>query len=494
MPPRNFNVILFAIATGLLCHVTYRNMRTASILGEAIELIESNYVDPVERRELVMAAMKGVVQQLDDNSSYFTVDAYESFQDSMHQEFAGIGIYVEQPDETKPVRVVTPLVDSPALSAGLLPGDEILIVDGVDVSQMKLADVSKRLKGPEGTIVSLQVGRQDQRIDIQLQRDMIELESVIGDHRDANNQWVYRLKSEPSVAYIRMKSFGEKTVRELRDVLVDLDSNFSALVLDLRSNGGGLLYAARDVADMFISQGKIVDTRVRGGKMESELTATPGTLVRPDIPMAVIIDGSSASASEIVAACLQDNERALIVGERSYGKGTVQEIMPLEYGRSALRLTVARYFRPSNKNIHRDRDATEDDEWGVTPDEGFRIPMDLASLITLSNRWQKSSFPALAGIDPPESPLAVVSEQAGPVQAGPVQAGPDQAGPEQNKDGEQTTPAVTAEPSDKTIAKPSAKPSQAAEENIQRGPAALADDPPLRAAVGHLLAKIKPSP
>ena len=143
MPPRNFNLMLFAVVISILCHFTYRNTRTASILGEAIELIEQNYVDPIDRKRLVMAAMEGVVNQLDEHSSYFAVDAYESFQDSMHQEFAGIGIYVDQPEPGTPVRVVTPLVGSPALRAGVLPNDRIVQVDGQDVSEMELADVSR---------------------------------------------------------------------------------------------------------------------------------------------------------------------------------------------------------------------------------------------------------------------------------------------------------------------------------------------------------------
>ena len=309
-------------------------------------------------------------------------------------------------------------------------------------------------------------------------RATIELESVVGDHRDSSNQWVFRLASEPGVAYIRLKSFGEKTVRELGDVLKSLDNDFDALVLDLRSNGGGLLYAARDVSDMFLPGGPIVSTRTRGGKIEDSYSAKPGTLVDPSKPVAILIDENSASASEIVAACLQDNHRAIIAGTRSYGKGTVQEIMPLEYGRSALRLTVARYFRPNNKNIHRLPDATVDDEWGVTPDDGFVIPMDQAALMKLGLRWREASFPMLVGIDPPES--AAVTDASPSI---------DDEATTKISPNSPSTPKSPGQILDDSAVAPAQPPqlTEAARENVARGPEGLADDPPLRAAVGRLL-------
>jgi carboxyl-terminal processing protease len=181
----------------------------------------------------------------------------------------------------------------------------------------------------------------------------------------------------------------------LEQVLKTLDNDFSGLVLDLRGNGGGLLHAAADVSDMFINSGKIVSTRIRGGEVEDRFDATAGTLVDANKPIAILIDTDSASASEIVAACLQDNQRAKIVGTRSYGKGTVQNILPLQYGRSALRLTVARYYRPNGKNIHRGKDATDDDEWGVQPDEGMEVELDEETIVDLAKRWREASYPSL---------------------------------------------------------------------------------------------------
>lgn len=496
MPPRNLHLILLAVLVSLFCHATFRNTRTASIVGEAIELIDHNYVDTVDRNELVMAAMQGIVDQLDDHSSYFAIDQYANFQDSISQEFAGIGIYVEQPVAGKPVRVLTPLVGSPALAAGMLPNDLIVNVDNVDVSSMPLADVSSRLKGTPGTTVDLTVRRAsesdasaeesganeigaDERtseprfkeISMTVTRATIELESVVGDHRDVSNRWVYRLKSSPDVAYVRLKSFGEKTVRELREVLSELNNDFDSLVIDLRGNGGGLLYAARDVCDMLLERGGIVSTRTRGNVIEEAYSATPGTLIQMDKPVAVLIDENSASASEIVAACLQDNGRALVAGVRSYGKGTVQEVIPLQYSRSALRLTVARYFRPNNKNIHRQSDAKDEDEWGVTPDEGFVVPMDTPALIKLNQVWQRASFPLLTNVpEKQETAETVPSETVDQESQIETESEPRDVVPMDSQPPLRQTAPLTDQ----------------ARENIEKGPEELSVDPPLRAAVGWL--------
>ncbi len=170
------------------------------------------------------------------------------------------------------------------------------------------------------------------------------------------------------------------------------------MVFDLRGNGGGLLETAIEVSDMFLDAGEIVLTRTRGGALEDRYTAKPGTLVSIEKPLVILIDGKSASASEIVAACLQDNGRASIVGERSYGKGTVQNVLPLQYGRSALRLTVARFYRPSGENLHRAKDATDDQPWGVRPNEGLEVSLDAETRKRLDQLWARASYPSLADV------------------------------------------------------------------------------------------------
>ncbi|TWT80937.1 Carboxy-terminal processing protease CtpB precursor [Planctomycetes bacterium CA13] len=408
MPPRNLNIILIACCISLLCYLTHRRAKTAIMVGDALDLINTYYVDPIDEDDLLVAAMDGMTSQLDQHSEFIPVEFYESFQNSITQEFAGIGIYVDQPSADQPVRVITPLVGSPALKAGMLPGDAIIKIDGEDVSKMDLRDVSSRLKGPLDTIVSVVVRRGDlgleqdaataEEVTLEIRRATIELESVIGDHRDKDNQWVYRLREDPSIAYVRLTSFGDKTTDELSKVLADLDNEFRGMVFDVRGNSGGLLYSAIDIANMFLDEGRIVSTRTRGDKVEAEYDAENGTLVNRKIPVAVLIDENSASASEIVAAALQDNQRAVVVGARSYGKGTVQNVLPLQYGRSALRLTVARYYRPSGKNIHRPKDATEDQTWGVAPNEGMDVSLDDEIREALMKRWSEASYPSLADI------------------------------------------------------------------------------------------------
>ena len=405
MPARHVNIIVLTACISFLCYVVHRRTKTALLVGDAISMIDSYYVDPVDSDQLVVSAMNGITQSLDDHSEFIAEQNYQAFQDSIQQEFAGIGIYVEQPEEGQPVRVITPLVSSPALTAGILPGDQILTVEGEDVAKMALQDVSQRLKGPVGTSISIGLLRNAQKVELNVTRERIEIESVIGDHRDSENKWVYRLADRPDIAYLRITSFGDKTVEEITTALSNLKDDYLGLILDLRGNGGGLLNSAVDISDMFISEGRIVSTRTRGGVLEDQFDAEQKVLVKAEKPIAVLIDQDSASASEILAACLQDHERATVVGKRSFGKGTVQNVLPLQYGRSALRLTVARYYRPNGKNIHRKRGATEDEQWGVSPDEGFDVDLDPTRLEQLAKRWRESSYPSLAQPKPMDAAL-----------------------------------------------------------------------------------------
>jgi carboxyl-terminal processing protease len=400
MPARNVHIIITACLIAVLCFSTARRVQRSLVLGDAIDLIDRYYVDPIESSALIEAAMNGLTSKLDQHSEFIPADMYSAFNDMLHQEFAGVGILVEQPEAGQPVRVITPLVGSPALEAGIMPGDAIIAVNDEDVSTQEIREVSNRLRGPIGTEVVVKVRRNVEEIDkdleIRLMRQTISLESVVGDHRDADNRWIFRLRQHPRIAYIRVTSFGEKTAGELREVLTELNSDFDSLILDVRANAGGLLLSAVEVCDDFIDAGRIVTIKKRGGEIDSKFDATRGMLIDKAIPLVVLIDGNSASASEIVAACMQDHSRATIVGSRSFGKGTVQNVLPLEFGRSALKLTTARYYRPNGRNIHRIDDAPEEEEWGVSPDDGLYVPIEGDAYRELVQHWQRVSYPVTA--------------------------------------------------------------------------------------------------
>lgn len=400
MLPRNLNVILIAIIVSIICYSTVARARKAILVGEAISLIDQFYVDPIDNADLVEAAMTGLTSRLDEHSEFIPPRMYGAFKGVIEQEFAGIGILVEQPDPKMPVRVITPLVGSPALAAGMLPGDEVMKVDGKDVSTIEIGEVSNLLRGPVGTQLTITVRRKvepesNKFLEISLSRRTIELESVMGDHRNPDNRWVFHLRGRPEIAYVRLTSFGEKTVSEFQRIMQSLPPETESIVLDVRANSGGLLHSAVEVCDDFLESGRIVTIKKRGGEIDSEYDATPGVLVKEDLRIVVLIDANSASASEIVAACLQDHARATIVGSRSFGKGTVQNVLSLDYGRSALKLTTARYYRPNGRNIHRLKDAKPEDEWGVSPDEGMDVPIDDEHYKKLIQVWQRSSFPVL---------------------------------------------------------------------------------------------------
>lgn len=374
MPLRNLLTIFLASIVSLACYVKADRNRYASALAQAMNVIDAHYLDEVSYRELYENAMRGMAAGLDQYSAYFSPTEFTHLKEGLEQEFGGVGILVELDQETKRLTVMSPLVDTPAYRAGIKAGDVILEIDGRDTTGMTLEDAVKLMRGEPGAVVRLAVRHvgEEEPVEVEVTRDIIPIESVLGDRRDKNGVWDFRLKEDARITYIRLTTFGEHTVDELKDVLKD--RKVEALVLDLRDNAGGLLTAAVETCDLFIHEGVIVSTRERGGKMRrAPATATSETIVDRDVPMVVLTNRFSASASEIVAACLQDHGRAKIVGQRTWGKGTVQNIIELEGRRAALKLTTASYWRPSGKNIHRREDASDEDDWGVRPDEGFEV-------------------------------------------------------------------------------------------------------------------------
>jgi carboxyl-terminal processing protease len=240
----------------------------------------------------------------------------------------------------------------------------------------RLREVSIRLRGRPGTSVNLRVQHTDElEQEMVITREIISVESVKGDFRDEDDHWHYILESDPRIGLIRLVNFGEHTEDELQKALSSINGEVDGLIIDLRDNSGGLLTAAVQACDLFLDDGVIVTTRGREQTIRSRYDASADLLVPKSLPIVILTNHYSASASEIVAACLQDHGRAVIVGERTFGKDTVQNIYPLEGGRSAIKLTVASYWRPSGRNIHRLKDDAEDKDWGVRPNPGMDVTM-----------------------------------------------------------------------------------------------------------------------
>lgn len=391
MTPRNLVITLLAVSTCVVCAVKANQSRYVGILNEALHIVSSEYVEPVDEKKLFEQAMNGMVRELDENSGFIPESDYAEFEEEITNEFGGIGVSASYDEEKKTLVIASPMPETPAIRAGLQPLDEIVTIDGKLVSELGEEKARKALRGAPGAKVTLGImsrGAKAKRL-VEVERAMITLQSVLGDILLENGQWDYRLADRPEIAYIRVTSFGDGTAEKVEEAL-QFKEKPRGVILDLRNNPGGLLDAATYICDLFLQQGLIVQTRGRHGVLLETHEAVGGNEIDLSIPVVVMVDGYSASASEIVAACLQDLGRAKVVGARSYGKGTVQNVVPLQGGRSGLRLTIANYWRPSGKNIQRPKkkeetDANEDEEdsnpnelasWGVSPDTGWNLRLN----------------------------------------------------------------------------------------------------------------------
>ncbi|MBX3415752.1 MAG: PDZ domain-containing protein [Pirellulales bacterium] len=348
-----------------------------SVLVDTLDQVERNYVKDISRRELLEAAIQGVLEKLDPYSSYITQEDMSRFRTTVESSFGGIGIQITLDGEQ--LKVLSPLVGTPAYKAGLMAGDRILEINGESTRGITIDKAVEKLKGEAGTKVTIKYQHADgsSPISSQLEREVIQVETVLGDLRKSNDHWDFMLDREHKIGYLRITAFSRDTADDVRQALVNLKSEgMQALILDLRFNPGGLLTAAIEIADLFVTEGKIVSTEGRNSKPRTWEAERDGTF--EGFPMVVLVNSYSASASEIVAACLQDHDRAIVIGERTWGKGSVQNVIELEEGRSALKLTTASYQRPNGHKIHRFPDDDEDDEWGVMPNDGFEVKLNSA--------------------------------------------------------------------------------------------------------------------
>ena len=315
---------------------TYRQL---SLFGDVFERVRSDYVEEVTDQDLVEAAINGMLTSLDPHSGYLPDDNFKKMQVQTTGRFGGLGIEVTM--ENGFVKVVSPIDDTPAAKAGLQPEDLIVTVDDVSLVGLTLAEAVEKLRGPVGSEIRIMVQRaQDEPFEVSIIRDEIKIKSV-------------RSRLYDTIGYVRITTFSEQTTPGLMNAVDELyaetDGNLSGIVLDLRNNPGGLLNEAIRVSDAFLEEGEIVSTRGRDDSDIQHAYARAGDITR-GLPIVILINSGSASASEIVAGALKDHRRAILMGTRSFGKGSVQTIVPLP-GHGAMRLTTARYFTPSGVSI-----------------------------------------------------------------------------------------------------------------------------------------------
>ncbi len=412
---KNLKILIVVLIGSLFCYGNAQRYRNLGDLALAMEIIDQEYVKKPDKEKLYQAAMKGMIDSLDPYSSYIPIESLKPFQAVFEQEFGGLGVSLDGRPRRERLTIVATLFDSPAYKAGVKPGDVILEIDGVDSAKSEVENVSKKLRGKEGTSVTLTVERASvpEPLHIKITRARIEVESVLGDRRRMNGTWEFAMEEDPRIAYMRLELFGEKTTEELKTALASVRKQCKGLIIDLRDNTGGLLMAAKDICDMFLDDGEIVSTRGRNDRIDQRYSAQPGTEIENSVPVVCLINEHSASASEVVAGCLQDRCRATIVGERSFGKGSVQNVIPLDAGLAAMRLTTAYYYPPSGRLIHREPNAKPEDVWGVSPDEGCVVKLDEAAFLKSIERFRKRADPNENGLGKPREKQGSNEEASG---------------------------------------------------------------------------------
>ncbi len=344
-----FVFLISLIASSFLSASNKDLYQKLDVFGDVFDIIKKNYVEEVNDKEVIEYAINGMLQSLDPHSGYMNTEIYVEMQEETRGEFGGLGIEVTM--ENGYVKVISPIDDTPAAKAGVRPGDYITHIDDKGVLGLSLQDAVEMLRGPVGSsiiITIVRIGEEDP-IELGIKRAIITVRAV-------------RFNREGDVGYIRLISFSEQADKGIKNAVQSLtneigESNLVGFIIDLRSNPGGLLDQSAKVTDNFLDTGEIVSIKGRNKKDISRFSASRGDITDGK-PIIILINQGSASASEIVAGALQDHKRAIILGEQSYGKGSVQTIFPLKDS-SAIKMTTALYFTPSGDSIH---------EIGITPD------------------------------------------------------------------------------------------------------------------------------
>jgi carboxyl-terminal processing protease len=350
----------------------------ARLLAEVLQRVRQDYVESIDDHELMESAIRGMVGALDPHSAFLDPEEYDEIRISTTGAYSGVGIEVTMQDGA--VRVVAPIDGTPAAHAGIEAGDTIVSIDDVPVDTAALDDAINRMRGKAGTSVKVSVTREPgpRTLDFVLERSNVQVHSV------------KKELLEPGFGYVRITHFSETTPNDLTKAIADLKAQspqgkLKGLVLDLRNNPGGVLEAAVSVSDAFLDDGAIVSASGRAAESRFEMDATPGDLL-DGAAMAVLVNGGSASASEIVAGALKDHGRAMLIGRTTFGKGSVQTVMPLSDGR-AIKLTTSRYYTPSGASIH---------EKGIDPDIVVDRDQDPVENLGAANLIERDSEVSLA--------------------------------------------------------------------------------------------------
>ena len=412
VPKRNFILFVVICLSCLAAYAAREQAAPGRRFGEVLSLVESSYFERIDRDHFFDAAVDAALGDLDEHSAYIRGDVRTDLEAALDQKFGGVGLELTIDERLGLPVVASPVVGSPAWQAGVRVGDRIEAVDDEPTAGVPLRDIVARLRGPLGEKVVIRVATpaaevaatldpgatarpEVERRDVILVREMIETQSVLGDRRTPSGGWEWMLEGVPGVGFVRIVSFGERTAAELATAIDEIAAteDVRGLVIDVRGNPGGLLTAAVDVCDLFLDEGVIVHTRSRRfSDADAAATldarrATVGAKLSA-VPMVVLVDGLTASAAEIVAACLQDAGRARVIGNRTFGKGTVQSIIPLSDDRGLLKLTTSEYLRPSRAAIHRHSGDGDDVVWGVLPDVGYEVSLT-AEVIARVASWRR---------------------------------------------------------------------------------------------------------
>jgi carboxyl-terminal processing protease len=383
MPKRNVAIIIATLLLSLICYSKIPQNNYTRLYQRATAMLDARYVEKIDQRQLFQGAMNGMMATLDEHSVYMAPREYRGLDEVLNQEFGGLGIYIERIQESNEIRIITPALGSPALEEGLEAGDVIVRIGDRLTADLTIEEAQKMMKGPPGEDVELTVRREgkDELLAFTVTRAIIQMASVRGYNRQANGQWKYRLPGEDQgIIYMQLVDFAARSAEEIKSILETAkeQNSYRGIILDLRGNGGGLLNTAVDVCDLFINQRKIVSVRFRNSQQDRNYEGTADATIDAITPMVILIDENSASASEITTACLQDNERVVVIGQRSYGKGSVQDVEILQTGdeEHAIKFTIAHFWRPNGQNIHRREPVEPTDAnavWGVRPTEGYEL-------------------------------------------------------------------------------------------------------------------------